>query len=53
MKKTALFPFIALMALAACEDTATAPAPTNTTELNSTGGPCGDGTKLGPNEQCK
>ena len=56
MKKIALI-FLAApaLALAACNgDDTPAPAPSNdVTELNSTGGPCGDGTVLGPNEHCK
>jgi hypothetical protein len=58
MNKTALIFLAPVLALAACGDDTPPPSPSNNmTELNSMqpaeGGPCGDGTVLGPNERCK
>jgi hypothetical protein len=56
MKKIAIIAAIAaLTTLAACDQTPAPPAPSNNTTVptENTGGPCGDGTVLGENEQCK
>ena len=55
MKKILILAPALAFGLAACDPVeAPAPAPaTNVTIVENEGGPCGDGTVLGPDEKCR